>query len=87
MLPLSPGRAERHGFEFYRNGTRSLHAAFKTQTGDVLGKTAERHTSKKLVAFLTDLVVPPSAGQEIHFIIDNLSAHKTRRVTEFLKAY
>src|SRR3989449_8973822 len=23
VLPLSPGRAERHGFEYYRHGTRS----------------------------------------------------------------
>jgi Homeodomain-like domain len=26
MLPLSPGRAERHGFEYYRHGTLSLYA-------------------------------------------------------------
>jgi hypothetical protein len=24
VLPLSPGRAERHGFEYYRHGTISL---------------------------------------------------------------
>src|SRR5229473_1078162 len=40
VLPLSPGRAERHGFEYYRHGTLSLFAAFNTRTGDVLGKTA-----------------------------------------------
>ena len=27
-MPLSPGRAERHGFEYYRHGTLSLYAAF-----------------------------------------------------------
>jgi len=26
VLPLSPGRAERHGFEYYRHGTLSLYA-------------------------------------------------------------
>src|SRR3974390_1847955 len=36
VLPLSPGRAERHGFEYYRPGTLSLYAAFNTKTGDVL---------------------------------------------------
>jgi hypothetical protein len=30
VLPLSPGRAERHGFEYYRHGTWSLYAAFDT---------------------------------------------------------
>jgi hypothetical protein len=40
VLPLSPGRAERHGFEYFRHGTLSLYAAFNTRTGEVLGKTA-----------------------------------------------
>ncbi len=57
VLPLSPGRAERHGFEYFRHGTLSLYAAFNTKTGEVLGKTAERHTSAEFVAFLTDIVV------------------------------
>jgi hypothetical protein len=29
-VPLSPGRAERHGFEYYRHGTLSLLAALDT---------------------------------------------------------
>jgi len=87
VLPLSPGRAERHGFEYYRHGTLSLYAAVNTKTGVVIGKTAERHTSEQFVAFLTDLVVTQPREQEIHVIADNLSAHKTNRVTEFLQAY
>src|SRR5437773_9939810 len=84
VLPLSPGRAERHGFEYYRHGTLSLYAAFNTKTGEVLGKTAARHTSAEFVAFLTDIVVNQPATQEIHVIADNLSAHKTKQVSEFL---
>src|SRR5438552_1692158 len=38
-LPLSPGRAERHGFEYIRRGTLSLYAALDTRSGRVLGKT------------------------------------------------
>src|ERR1700756_395978 len=84
VLPLSPGRAERHGFEYYRHGTLSLYAAFNTKTGEVLGRTAARHTSAEFVAFLADIVVNQPAAKEIHVIADNLSAHKTKRVTEFL---
>ena len=84
VLPLSPGRAERHGFEYYRHGTLSLYAAFNTRTGEVLGKTAQRHTSAEFVAFLNDIVVNQPKGKEIHVIADNLSAHKTKRVAEFL---
>jgi len=84
VLPLSPGRAEKHGFEYFRHGTLSLYAAFNTKTGEVLGKTAIRHTSAEFVAFLTDIVVNQPRGKEIHVIADNLSAHKTQRVDEFL---
>lgn len=84
VLPLSPGRAERHGFEYFRHGTLSLYAAFNTKTGEVLGKTAERHTSAEFVAFLIDIVVNQPKGTEIHVIADNLSAHKTKRVDAFL---
>ena len=84
VLPLSPGRAERHGFEYYRHGTLSLYAAFNTKTGNVLGKTAPRHTSAEFVAFLGDIVAHQSKGKEIHVICDNLSAHKTPRVAQFL---
>src|ERR1700682_1010274 len=87
VLPLSPGRAQRHGFEYYRHGTLSLYAAFNTKTGEVLGKTAERHTSAEFVAFLTDIVVNQPHGKEIHVIADNLSAHKSRPVTDFLAVH
>src|SRR6188472_332405 len=52
VLPLSPGRAERHGFEYKRHGTLSLYAALNTQTGEVLGQTAARHTSADFLGFL-----------------------------------
>ena len=87
VLPLSPGRAERHGFEYARHGTLSLYAAFNTRTGDVLGRTAERHTSAEFVAFLTDLVAHQPRQQAIHVILDNLSTHKTQHVKTFLREH
>jgi transposase len=87
VLPLSPGRAERHGFEYHRHGTLSLYAAFNTKTGEVLGKTAARHTSAEFVAFLADIVANQPRGKEIHVIADNLSAHKSRPVKDFLESH
>jgi transposase len=87
VLPLSPGRAERHGFEYCRHGTLSLYAAFNTKTGEVLGKTAARHTSAEFVAFLSDIVANQPRGKDIHVIADNLSAHKSRPVQEFLDSH
>jgi DDE superfamily endonuclease len=85
-LPLSPGRAERHGFEYFRHGTLSLYAALNTRTGDVLGKTTARHTSVEFVDFLGQIVASQPEGREIHIVADNLSAHKTKNVFEFLQA-
>jgi transposase len=85
VLPLSPGRAERHGFEYYRHGTLSLYAALNTATGRVHGKTAARHTSREFVAFLEEVVSRCPRQQQIHIILDNLSAHKTHSVQDFLE--
>ena len=84
MLPLSPGRAESHGFEYKRNGTLSLFAALNTATGEVLAKTAARHTSAQFVAFLADVVSSQARDKEIHVICDNVSSHKTPGVQAFL---
>ena len=77
VLPLSPRRAERRGFEYFHHRTLSLYAALNTKTGEVMGETAERHTSGEFVAFLTDILVNQVRGKGIHVIADNLSAHKT----------
>lgn len=87
VLPLSPGRAERHGLAYFRHGTSSLYAAFNTKTGEVFGKTAARHTSAGFVAFLTDIVIDQPRGKQIHVIADSLSAHKSTPVTDFLAVH
>ena len=87
VLPLSPGRAERHGFEYYRHGTLSLYAALNTRTGEVVGHTAARHTSAEFVGFLQSVVETQPRRREMHLIVDNLSAHKTQQVRTFLVAH
>lgn len=84
VLPLSPGRMERHGFEYFRHGTLSLYAALDVRTGEIIGKTTPRHTSADFVSFLEDVVSTQERGREIHVIADNLSAHKTKLVDAFL---
>ena len=84
VLPLSPGRAERHGFEYHRHGTLSLYAALNTQTGTIVGRTAARHTSAEFVEFLHTVVSTQPRRREVHIIVDNLSAHKTQQVRTFL---
>jgi transposase len=73
------------GFEYYRHGTLSLYAALDTATGRVHGKTAARHTSQDFITFLKGVVALCPPRQKIHIILDNLSAHKTKLVRQFLE--
>ena len=87
VLPLSPGRAERHGFEYYRHGTLSLYAALEVATGRVTGMPAARHASADFLAFMDRVVAGYRRRQELHVILDNLSAHKTKAVQAWQVAH
>lgn len=84
VLPLSPGRAERHGFEYVRHGTLSLYAALEVATGRVQGRTAQRHTALEFLDFVQEVVAGQPRRRELHFILDNFSAHKTKEVKAWL---
>ena len=83
VLPLSPGRGERHGFEYVRHGTLSLYAALEVAIGRVRGKATERHAIDFL-DFMDGLVSAEAADREIHVILDNQSTHKTKAVVAWL---
>jgi len=76
VLPLSPGRAERHGFEYYRHGTLSLYAALNTRTGEIIGHTVPRHTSAAFVDFLTDVVGTQRGG--VRSTSSSITSRRTR---------
>jgi hypothetical protein len=50
-------------------------------------KTAARHTGADFVDFLGEVVSQCRPKQEIHIILDNLSAHKTQAVRDFLDTH
>ena len=86
-LPLSPGRAERHGFEYYRHGTLSLYAALNPQTGEVIGQTAPRHTSKEFVAFLSKVIATPAHRSRDPYHPRQPQRPQTPLVSEFLNQH
>lgn len=87
VLPLSPGRAERHGFEYVRHGMLSLYAALDVGSGHVEGMTSPRHTSQEFITFLDLVVSTQPKKKEIHLILDNFSAHKTKAVNSWLESH
>lgn len=87
VLPMGPGRVERHSFEYVRHGTLSLFAAFDVRSGQVTGHPSARHASADFLRFLDTLVAPYRSTKEIHVILDNLSAHKTPAVDAWRAAH
>ena len=81
-----PGKPVRQEFEYRHNGTASLFAALDVHEGTIAGWVTDSTRSENFVAFLADLVGYTPPGLELHCIVDNLSAHKTPLVAEFLKS-
>lgn len=72
MLPLRRGQIERRTHDYKRHGTASLYAAFDILTGQVIGRTTQRHHAKK---FLRQINRTTPAEPELHVILDNSSTH------------
>jgi len=69
-----PERDGRWEFEYKRNGTRVLLAAFNPHTGDVYAEVRARRTGRDLVEFM-QAVGRRYKGKQIHVIWDNLNIH------------
>jgi transposase len=82
--PAIPGIPVRREFEYVRHGTAALYAALDVHEGSVAAWVTDSTRSENFVAFLSDLVDQTPEGLDLHCIADNLSAHKTPLVAEFL---
>ncbi len=83
-LPLNPSRIGSRTHDYKRNGTTSLYAAFNTLTGKVIGKVSDKTNAKEFLSFLKLLNRRTPADKELHIIMDNLSAHKTLEIREWV---
>ena len=82
--PAVPGIAPRREFEYRRHGTAVLFAGLDVHDGTVAGWVTDSTRSDNFVDFLGDLVAQTAVGLDLHCIVDNLSAHTTPTVAEFL---
>lgn len=86
-LPLSSAHIGSRMHDYKRHGTTSLYAAFNVLTGEVFGKTAQRTRSKEFLAFLKAVEKQSPQDQDLHIILDSLSAHKTQAVMQWLEQH
>ena len=84
VLPLRPRVPERQTHDYVRHGTTTLYAALRVLDGVVIGECRRRHRSQEFVRFLRRLDRSTSKRQQLHLILDNLSAHKSPPVRRWL---
>ena len=85
--PAQLGTRVRRDPNYVRHGTCVLFAALDVHDGGVNGWVTDSTRSTNFVAFLEDLVASTPEGLDLHCIADNLSAHTTALVDEFLHAH
>ena len=85
ILPLRPGLPERQTHDYKRNGTTTLFAAFNILNGKVIASCKPRHRSREFINFLNQLERELPRDQDIHIILDNYSAHKSKEVKGWQK--
>jgi transposase len=83
-LPMRPGRNKTKTHDYKRNGTTDLFAAMNLATGEVLHDTRSRHAGADVLAFFKTIDRSVDAGLDIHVVLDNLSAHKSAPVRDWL---
>ena len=82
-LPLASSRIGSRTHDYKRHGTTSLYVAFNILTGRVMGKVAKRTRSKEFLSFLRQIDRNHPKEKELHIILDNHSAHKTKEVMQW----
>ena len=70
---------------YKRYGTTTLFAAFHILNGKVMGSCRPRHRAKELIRFLPHLEKEVPPDQDIHWILDHYSTHKSAAVQRWLK--
>jgi transposase len=83
-IAMRPGQPCRREFEYVRHGTLCLMGAYDVRAHKLFGFVSEDHNSDTFVDLLdlADACYPVGLG---HFVCDNLSAHDTDDVLDWLE--
>jgi transposase len=84
-LSLRPGLVERQEFEYVRQGTVDLFAAFAVGTGQVFAQCSQRHTTLEFRHFLRARRAR-DPDRRWHLIVDNAGFHKKQAVLDWCAA-
>lgn len=84
ILPMMPGLPERRSHDYFRHGTTTLFAALDVKTGEVYAQCQPRHRHQEFLKFLRHIEKTTPPDLDLHVIVDNYAAHKTKAVRQWL---
>lgn len=82
-IPMQPGQPVRREFEYVRHGTLCFMGAYDVRARKLFGFTSEDHNSLTFVDLLNVVDTCYAEGKG-HLVLDNLSAHTTDDVLDWL---
>jgi transposase len=84
VLPVIRNVPERQSVDYLRHGTTTLFAALDVLSGKVIGECNPTHNSEDFIRFLKKIDRACAKEKALHIVADNLSAHKTKAVYEYI---
>jgi hypothetical protein len=83
VAPMSPGHAARRDYEYKRCGTANVFCAVEPKAGRHFTKVTPTRASPDFAEFLLDIAAAYPAADTIHLVLDNLSTHTRKAVTDW----
>jgi transposase len=84
-LPLRAGNPRRLTTTYKRHGTVNLMAALAVATGEITAREVPRNNSDNFLKFLK-YIDRKYTNVQIHLIMDNLTVHKSKKVSAWLES-
>ena len=75
-LSIEKRKAGTMTFDYQRNCTTTLFAAFDVLVGTVIGQCMARHRHQEFIRFLNAIERAVPSGKVVHVILDNYATHK-----------
>jgi hypothetical protein len=82
-MPMQPGHVARRDYEYRRCGTANVFCAVEPKAGRHFTKVTPTRSSPEFADFLLEIADAYPAADTIHLVLDNLSTHTRKAVTDW----
>lgn len=82
MIPMQPGQVARRDYEYKRCGTANVFCGIEQKAGVHFTKVTPTRSLPELADFILQIAAHYSAADTIHLIMDNLSTHTRKPLTD-----